>query len=83
MNYPASKLCKTSLGLNAFVCYVLVIKRMKFETNLVFYFFLVVFYGFTDSHKDMNVNKFKIPTTKCFFKGGKCEAFKGVNFVVY
>jgi len=24
-----------------------------------------------DSHKDMNVNKFRIPTTKHFFKGGK------------
>jgi len=28
-----------------------------------------------DSHKDMNMNKFKIPTTKHFFKGE--------NFVVY
>jgi len=31
----------------------------------------------------MNVNKFRIPTTKYFFKGGSCETFKGVNFVVY
>jgi len=23
-----------------------------------------------DSHKDMNVNKFRIPTTKHFFEGG-------------
>jgi len=36
-----------------------------------------------DSHKDMNVNKFRIPTTKHFFKWGKCETFKGVNCVVY
>jgi len=36
-----------------------------------------------DSHKDMNVNKFKIPTTKPFSNGGKCETFKGVNCVVY
>jgi len=37
-----------------------------------------------DSHKDMNVNKFRIPTTKHFFKGGgRGETFKGVNFVVY
>jgi len=35
------------------------------------------------SHKDMNVNKFRIPTTKNFIKGGKCETFKGVNAVVY
>jgi len=56
---------------------------MKFKTNLVFSSFLVVVYGFMDSHKDMNVNKFRIPTTKRFFKGGKCETFKGVNFVVY
>jgi len=32
---------------------------------------LVVVYGFVDSHKDMNINKFRIPTTKHFFKGGK------------
>jgi len=29
------------------------------------------------------VNKFRIPTTEHFFKGGRCETFKGVNFVVY
>jgi len=29
-----------------------------------------------DSHKDMNVNKFRIPTTKHFFKGGRCENFQ-------
>jgi len=34
-----------------------------------------------DSHKDMNVNKFRISTTKQFLKGGRCETFKGVNFV--
>ena len=30
-----------------------------------------------------NVNKFRIPTTKHFFKlkGGRCETFDGVNFV--
>jgi len=44
---------------------------------------LVVVYNFVDSHKDMNVNKFRIPTTKHFIKGGKCETFKGENFVVY
>jgi len=81
LTYPASKLSKTCLRLNPFVCYVLVIKRMKFETNLVFQFFLVVVYGFMDSHKDMNVNKFRIPTTKHFFEGGKYETFKGRNFV--
>jgi len=36
-----------------------------------------------DSHKDMNVNKFRIPTIKYFFKRGRCETFKGVNFAVY
>jgi len=36
-----------------------------------------------DSHKDMNVNKFRMPTIKHIFKGGRCETFKGVNFVVY
>jgi len=69
--------------LNAFACYVLVIKRMKFKTNLMFQIFLFVVYGFMDSHKDMNVNKFRITTTQHVFKGGKCETFKGVNFVVY
>jgi len=44
---------------------------MKFKTNLVFYIFFVVFYSFMDSHKDMNANKFRIPTTKNFFKVGK------------
>jgi len=36
-----------------------------------------------DSHKDMNVNKFRIPSTKHFFKGRKCETFKGAKCVVY
>jgi len=27
----------------------------------------------------MNMNKFKMPTTMDFFKGGRCETFKGVN----
>jgi len=31
----------------------------------------------------MNVIKFRIPATKYFFKWGKCETIKGVNFVVY
>jgi len=44
---------------------------------------LIVVYGFMYSHNDMNVNKFKIPFTKHFIKGGKCETFKGVIFVVY
>jgi len=30
-----------------------------------------------DSHKDMNVNKFRIPTTKHFFKGGSVRLSKG------
>jgi len=77
LTYPASKLSKTCLRLNPFVCYVLVIKRMKFETNLVFQFFLVVVYGVMDSHKDMNVNKSRIPTTKHFFEGGSMKLSKG------
>jgi len=44
---------------------------------------LVVVYGFMDSNEDMTVNKFRIPTTKHFFKGGKYETFKGGSFVVY
>jgi len=56
---------------------------MKFKGNLEFSIFLVVFYSFMDSHKDTNVNKFRIPTAKHVFKGGRCESFKGVNFVVY
>jgi len=39
--------------------------------------FLVAFYSFMDSHKDINVNKFRIPTTMHFLKGGRCETFKG------
>jgi len=38
--------------------------------------FLVVVYGFMDSYKDMDVNNFRIPTTKHFFKEGKCQTFK-------
>jgi len=36
LTHPASKLSKTSLRLDAFVCYVLAVKRMKFKTNLMF-----------------------------------------------
>jgi len=74
-------LSKTSLRLDAFLCYVLAVQRMKFKINSLF--FLVVVCSFKDSHKDMNVNKLRIPTTKYFFKGGKCETFKGGNFVLY
>jgi len=43
---------------------------------------LVVVYGFMNSHKDMtepvqNINY------QAFFQWGKCETFKGGNFVVY
>ena len=38
---------------------------------------MVVFYSFMDSHKDMNVNKFRIPTIKHFFKAVRFETFKG------
>jgi len=55
---------------------------MKFKTNLVFLIFLVVVHYFIYSHKDMNVNKFRIPNAKSFIKGGKCETFKGANVVV-
>jgi len=36
-----------------------------------------------DSHENVNVDKFRISTTKHFFKGGKCETFTGVNVLVY
>ena len=77
LTHPASKLSKTNLRLDAFVCYVLVMKRMKFLKNLVFSFSLVVVYGSMYSHKDMNVNKFGIPTTKYFFKKGSVKLSKG------
>jgi len=41
---------------------------MKFRTNLGFQIFMVVVYGFMDSHRDVNVNKIRIPTAKHFFK---------------
>jgi len=56
---------------------------MKFEINLAFYIFWVDVYGFMDSHKDMNINKFRIPTTTHFIKWVKCETFKVLNFVIY
>jgi len=77
------KALQPSLRVDDFVCYVLVVERMKLKTNLVFLIFLVVVYGLVDSHKDMNINKFRIPTTKHFFKVVKCETFKVVNFVIY
>jgi len=43
LTHAASKLSKTSLRLDVFVCYVLVVKRMKFKTNLVFWIFLLLF----------------------------------------
>jgi len=81
LTHPASKLSETSLRLVAFVCYVLVVERIRFRTNLVLFSWLL--FSFMDSHEDMNVNKFRIPTTKHFFKGVNYETFKGVNFVVY
>jgi len=36
LTHPASKLSKKSLSLDALVCYVLVVERVKFETHLVF-----------------------------------------------
>ena len=83
LTHAALKLSKTRIRLHAFVCYALAVKRMKFKTNLVFLIFLVVVNSFKDSHKDMNVNKFRIPTTKHFIKEGKCETFQGVNVVLY
>jgi len=38
---------------------------------------LVVVYGFMHSHKDMDVNKFSLPTTKHFIKGGSVKLSKG------
>jgi len=76
LTHPASKLFKISLRLDVFVCHVLVVKKMKRKTNSVFGI-LVVVYGFVDSHKDMNVNKFRIPNTKHFIKGGSVKPSKG------
>ena len=79
---PASKISKTSLRLDVFVCYVLVVKRIIFETIFCFESSWLLFMV---SFIPMNVNKFRIPNTKHFIKGGKCETFKGegVNVVVY
>jgi len=56
---------------------------MKSKTNIVFSIFFVVFYSFMDSPKVVNVNKFRIPASKHFFKGEWCETLKGVNSAVY
>jgi len=82
LTHPASKFSKTSPRLDAFECSVLAVKD-EIQKNLAFKIFLIVFYSFMDSHKDMNVNKFRIPTTKHFCKGGRCETFKDANFAVY
>jgi len=80
LTHPTSKLSKPSLRLDVFVCHVLVVKKIIFKTNFLFCIFMVVVHGFI---YPMNVNKFRIPNTKHFIKGGKCETFKGVNVVVY
>ena len=36
LTHPAWKLSRTSVRLDTFVCYVFVVKRIKFKTNLVF-----------------------------------------------
>jgi len=75
LTHPASKLSKTSLRLDAFVCYILVIKRMKFKTHLVFEI-LVVAYGFMDSHKDMT-EQTEHTNYQAFFHRGKCKFSMG------
>jgi len=77
LTHPASKLSKTIVRLDAFAWYVIVVKRMKFETNLVFQIFFIVVYSLMDSHKDTNVNKFRIPTTKHCFEKGRMKHTKG------
>jgi len=77
LTHLASNLSIICLRLDAFVYYVLVVKRMKFETDLVFQIFLAVVYSFMDSHEYMNVNKFRISTAKHFFKGGSVKLSKG------
>jgi len=52
-------------------------RRMKFKANLVFHIFLVVVYAFMHSHKDMNVSKFNLPTTKHFMKVESVKLSKG------
>jgi len=44
---------------------------------------LVIAYGFRDSHKDVIVNKFRMPTTTYFYQWGTCETFEVGIFVVY
>ena len=79
MTHPASKLSNTSVRSDVFVCYVLVVKRIIFKTKCFESSWLL----FMVSCIPTNVNKFRIPNTKHFIKGGKCETFKGVNVVVY
>jgi len=45
LTHSASKLSRTSVRLDAFVCYVSVVKRIKFKTNLVFPISLDAFYA--------------------------------------
>ena len=63
---PASKVSKTSLRLNVFVCYVLVVKRIK--TNLLFWIFLIVVYGFIYSHEREQIQDTKY---QAFYQTGK------------
>ena len=80
LTHPASKLSKTSLRLAVFVCYVLVVKRIIFKTNFLFWIFLAVVYGFIYSHEREQIQDNKY---QAFYQRGKCETLKGVNVVMY
>ena len=80
LTHPASKLSNTSLRLDVFVCYVLVVKKIIFKTNFLFWIFLVVVYGFIYSHEREQIQDTK---NQAFYQRGKGETFKGENVVVY
>ena len=72
LTHPASKLSKTSLRLDVFVCYVLVVKRIIFKTNLLSWIFLVVVYGFMYSHECEQIQDNKY---QAFYQRGKVWNF--------
>jgi len=68
LTHPASKFSKTSFRLDVFVCYVLLVKRIIFKTNLVFWIFLIVVYGFIYSHECEQIQDTKY---QAFYQRGK------------
>jgi len=73
LTHPASKLSKTRPRLDVFVRHVLVVKRITFKTNLVFWILLVVVYDFIYSHEREQIQDTKY---QAYYQRGKVWNFQ-------